>query len=140
MKQTHKLLLSTAFSFALLFGSATQTYAQDTKVWTGGCVGNAANETDVATIQGIECLVGNALAIGTTAVGIASFVMLLVGAFLYLTSGGNPKGTEAGQKTLTFAVIGIVVSLTGIIALNFISSFTGVDSIKIFQTQIDTVK
>lgn len=100
-------------------------------------MGDMSDETDVATIQGIECIVENALTIGTTAVGIASFAMLLVGAFLYLTSGGNPKGTEAGQKTLTFAVIGIVVSLTGIIALNFISSFTGVKTIKTFQIQVD---
>lgn len=136
MKQTHRLLLTTSLSLVLLFGSASQALAQDTKVWTGGCIGDLADERDVATIQGIECIVENALTIGTTAVGIASFVMLLVGAFLYLTSGGNPKGTEAGQKTLTFAVIGIVVSLTGIIALNFISSFTGVKTIKTFQIQV----
>lgn len=121
-----------------MFGSASQTYAQDTAKWSGGCVGDQAGENDVATIQGVECLVNNALTIGTTAVGIASFVMLLVGSFLYLTSGGNPKGTEAGQKTITFAIVGIVVSLTGIIALNFISSFTGVKQIKTFQIQINS--
>lgn len=136
MKRTHKFLLTTLLSVSLFFGSTSSAFAQDTKLWTGGCVGDTARDSDVATITGIECLVNNALTVGTTAVGIASFVMLLVGAFLYLTSGGNPKGTEAGQKTLTFAIIGIVVSLTGIIALNFISSFTGVKSIKTFQIQI----
>lgn len=137
MKQTHKLFLTAALSLTLFVGSTSSAFAQDTKTWTGECVGDVAGDSDVATLTGIECLVGNALTIGTTAVGIASFVMLLVGAFLYLTSGGNPKGTEAGQKTLTFAVIGIVVSLTGIIALNFISSFTGVKTIKTFQIRVD---
>ena len=111
----------------------SQAYAQNTTPWTGVCIDNSNPDVgDVATIQGIECLVGNFLSIAVTAVGIAAFVMFLVGSLLYLTSGGNPKGTEAGQKTITFAIIGVVVSLTGFIALNFISTFTGVQSIQTF--------
>ena len=108
----------------------SQTYAQNTTAWSAPCVDSA--NPDVATVQGAECLVKNVLSIAVTAVGIAAFVMFLVGSLLYLTSGGNPKGTEAGQKTITFAIIGVVVSLTGFIALNFISTFTGVQSIQTF--------
>lgn len=116
--------------------SPQPVFAQNTTPWSTPCIDSS--NPDVATVQGLECLVRNILNIAVTAVGIAAFVMFLVGSFLYLTSGGNPKGTEAGQKTITFAIIGVVVSLTGFIALNFITTFTGVESIKTFT--LDTEK
>lgn len=128
------------FAFLIAFSvSVSPVYAQNTSEWTKinpKCVGKGTNEQDVATLVGIECVVSNILAIAVTAVGVASFVMLIVGALLYSTSGGNPKGTETGQKTITAAFIGIALSVSGFIALNFISSFTGVESIKTFQIEL----
>lgn len=141
MKQIISKVFSIALFLLILFAVIgivlpQPVFAQNTTPWSGVCIDNT--NPDVATIQGIECLVRNVLNIAVTAVGIAAFVMFLVGSFLYLTSGGNPKGTEAGQKTITFAIIGVVVSLTGFIALNFITTFTGVESIKTFT--LDTEK
>ncbi len=141
MKRIISKIFSTTLSLFIMLAvisivSPHPVFAQNTTPWSGSCVDT--NNPDVATIQGVECLVRNILNIAVTAVGIAAFVMFLVGSFLYLTSGGNPKGTEAGQKTITFAIIGVVVSLTGFIALNFITTFTGVETIKTFT--LDTEK
>ena len=140
MKRSFLKLLSTIFSLLILLAVIgivipQPVFAQNTTPWSGVCIDSS--NPDVATVQGLECLVSNILNIAVTAVGIAAFVMFLVGSFLYLTSGGNPKGTEAGQKTITFAIIGVVVSLTGFIALNFISTFTGVQSIQTFTLDIE---
>lgn len=91
----------------------------------------------VATIKGIEALVANVLAVFTTIIGLASFVMLIVGAFMYLTSGGNSKGTEAGKQSITYAIIGIVVSLMAFFILQLIANFTGVDAILDFNLGIE---
>lgn len=91
---------------------------------------------DVATIQGLECIVANVLAVATTAIGLVAFVMVVVGAFSYLLSGGNSKGVEAGKQSITYAVIGIVVALLAYFVLNLISEFTGVRSILFFNLNI----
>ena len=70
----------------------------NTTPWSGSCVDT--NNPDVATIQGVECLVRNILNIAVTAVGIAAFVMFLVGSFLYLTSGGNPRHRGWAKRLL----------------------------------------
>lgn len=87
----------------------------------------------VATIQGIECLIANVLSVAITLIGVTGFVMMIFGAFRYLISGGNSKETESAQKTLTYAVIGLVVALSSFIILNLIVQFTGVEQILNFS-------
>ncbi len=107
---------------SLLFASPVS--AQVTREWSGVCV-----DGDVATIQGFQCLVGNVLQIGVAGVGLAGFVMMIIGAFKYLLSGGNAKGIDEGQKTMTYAVGGLILALSAYFILNIIADFTGVQSI-----------
>ncbi|MBP7875371.1 hypothetical protein KA012_00050 [Candidatus Woesebacteria bacterium] len=98
--------------------------------WTGACVGGsteAGREPDVATIQGLECLLANVLNVFIALIGLAAFIMIIVASFRYLLSGGNTKGTEQARNTLTYAIVGIIVSLSAFIILNLLSAFTGVD-------------
>ena len=109
------------------------------QTWRGTCV----SEDGVATIQGLRCLIANILSIAITGIGFAGFIMLIVGGFRYLTSGGNSKGTETAKNTITFAVIGLVVALSSFVILNLIAEFTGVKTILNFiipeaGTTIDT--
>ncbi|HKY74407.1 MAG TPA: hypothetical protein VJ246_03800 [Patescibacteria group bacterium] len=136
MKRLFTSLLVVLVLLLPILSFASPAFAQDTG-WSGACI-DEKNPT-VATLQGIECLVVRVLNIGTTMIGLAAFIMLIAGAFMYLTSGGNPKGTEAGQKTITFAIIGIAVALTGFIVLNFISSFTGVKTIQNFTLDVGNI-
>lgn len=98
--------------------------------WGGVCVGGA--EQDVATIQGFECLLANILTVFIALIGLAAFVMVLVGAFRYLLSGGNTKSTEQARSTITWAIIGIIVALSAFIILNLLSAFTGVKLTEFF--------
>lgn len=80
-----------------------------------------------------ENVVTSLLALG----GIVLFLMLLSGGFKYLTSGGDPKATESAQKTLTYAIGGLVMLAGSFIILKIIGDFTGTDTIitnfKIFK-------
>lgn len=111
--------------------------------WSGVCVGGDASvmdgkAQDVATIQGIQCLVANLFSIIITVIGLAGFVMFVWGAFQWMLSGNNTKGVETAKQSMTYAIIGIVVALSGFIIINLIAAFTGVSVIKRFVIPSDT--
>ncbi len=111
--------------------------AAQTKAWEGDCIESFTDEAgkayDVATIQGLQCAVANVLSIAITGIGLVGFVMMIIGSFRYLLSGGNQKSTDSARQTLTFAVVGLVVALSAFIILNIIVAFTGIDSILNFD-------
>ncbi len=137
MKSNKKTFFLSYFLSLLSFFSvfAAPVLAQTT-AWSGRCVGGYDGTKDVATIQGIECLVTNILSIAITIIGIAAFVMFLIGSFQYMTAGSNTKGVETGKNSISFAILGIVVALASFIILRFLSQFTGVDTILQFNTQL----
>lgn len=82
-----------------------------------------------ATLQNLETVfesvVTTLLALG----GLTLFLMLLSGGFKYLTSGGDPKAVEGAQKTLTYAISGLVMLAGSFLILKIIGAFTGTDTI-----------
>lgn len=104
--------------------------AQGPQTWRGVCV--AGPDGDVATIQGFQCLIGNILSVAVTGIGLAGFVMLIVGAFTYQLSGGSSKSAETARNTITFAIVGLVVALSSFIILNMIAAFTGINAVTQF--------
>jgi len=89
-------------------------------------------QIEVVTIQGFECIVRIIFNLAIRLAGLAVFIMLLVGGFKYLTSGGDPKATESAQKTITYAILGLALLLGGWLILLFIKEFTGID-VTIFE-------
>jgi len=55
------------------------------------------------------------------------FIMLLLGGFSYLTAGGDPKANEGAKKTITYAILGLVMMIMAWFALQLIQAFTGVN-------------
>lgn len=112
-----------------LFPIVKQVQAQ-TKEWK--TISEHCVIDDVATIQGIGCLLANVLSVVLRLLGIAGFVMIVYAAFNLLMSAGNSQKVEESKKTITFAVIGIIVALSAFIIINLIASFTGVSLVKEF--------
>ena len=65
--------------------------------------------------------------------GAVFFVMLIVGGYKYITSGGDPKKTAEAQGTLTWAIGGLVFVALAYLILRFVAVFTGVNSILNFE-------
>lgn len=86
----------------------TPVFAQ-TQKWED--INNACQTDGIANLQGFECIFANILSIIIPLAGMAAFVVLIIGGFQYLTSGGDPKQTQKAQSTITAAVIGIAVIL-----------------------------
>jgi hypothetical protein len=62
-----------------------------------------------------------------TLAGLGAFIMLIVGGFMYLMSGGEKEATQKAQKTLTYAIGGLVVTLSAWIIMNFVGNFLGIN-------------
>jgi len=81
--------------------------------------------TNTATLQGFECIFANILKIIIPLAGLASFVILIVGGFQYLTSGGDPKQTQKASSTITGAIIGLAATMGVWFIFRFIAELTG---------------
>ena len=104
-----------------------QIVRAQTSEWSGICV--YVEDEEVATLQGFQCLLANILSVALTLIGIAGFIMLIVGSMKWLLSGGNAQHVEKAKNTMTYAVVGLIVALSAFIILNLVAEFTGIKSI-----------
>lgn len=81
---------------------------------------------DPAQIGDIVNILKNIISILAPVAGIAFFIMLLVGGFQFVTSGGDPKAAGQARSTLTYAVIGIILVVAAWLIIQLIADFTGV--------------
>jgi hypothetical protein len=84
----------------------------------------------IATIADLGGLFDRVVSYALGFAGIVLFILLIVGGFKYITSGGDPKAVEGAKKTLTSAIIGLVLILVSYLILVLISNITGVDITK----------
>lgn len=77
-----------------------------------------------AQLQDLEVVFARIIGIALPLGGLALIVMLIVGGFQYLTAGDNPKNAEQASKTLTSAVVGLVVLIGAWIILRTIEIVT----------------
>ena len=79
---------------------------------------NAAKGDDQQTdlVENIRVITNTML----FAIGIVAVIMLIVGGFRYIFSGGNSTNTTAAKDTILYAVIGIVVALLAYAIVNFV--------------------
>ncbi len=53
-------------------------------------------------------------------VGATAVIMVVVGGFMYITSGGNPQRTKSAKDTILFAIVGMVIALLAYGIVNFV--------------------
>ena len=54
------------------------------------------------------------------AVGALSVIMLIVGGFRYVISGGNASAVTAAKNTILYAIVGLVVAFLAYAIINFV--------------------
>ena len=54
------------------------------------------------------------------AIGFVSVIMLIIGGFRYVLSGGDSKNTTAAKDTILYAIIGVVVALLSYSIVHFV--------------------
>ncbi len=107
-----------------------------------GCVQDPTNSKNevvakgVATLECIPAVVRLAIDWLFIFAGIAALFFIFFAGFKFMTSGGDPKQVEGARKTLTFAIIGLVVILLSFAVINLISQLTGATCILNFGFNI----
>ncbi|MEK9147260.1 MAG: hypothetical protein AAB639_03620 [Patescibacteria group bacterium] len=89
--------------------------------------GSPVYAQDPAKIADIVDILERIIRLLAPAAGIAFFIMLLVGGFQFVTSGGDPKAAGQARTTLTYAIIGIILVVASWLILTVIKALTGVD-------------
>lgn len=113
---------------------AHPVYAQ-IRDWTDlpGCLVDG----DVATLKCFEVIAGNVLIVASAFIILVLFAMFIVGAFHYLTSGGNPERVKKAQSTLRYALIGLVLFLSAYLILRIIGTLFLQDPNALFIFEIE---
>lgn len=83
-----------------------------------------------ATLVKLEVIFANAISAVLALGGIILLLMLFSAGFGYLNSNGDPKAVEGAQKTMSYAVGGIVLLAGAFLFLKIVSIFTNVDVTK----------
>lgn len=83
--------------------------------------GTAPSNTPMAlTLQEIAL---NVLQVLLSIVGLLAIIMLVVGGIMYMTSAGDETSAGTAKKTITYAIIGLVVALVSLVIVVQIDSF-----------------
>jgi hypothetical protein len=120
----HKLstwLASGLMSLVLMLGLAAPALAQTAQqqINNGLCTGSNLEFTDNPTDQcaaagsdatsQINNIVHTIVNLLSAIVGIVAVIMIIVGGFRYITSGGNDTSVTSAKNTILYAIIGLVV-------------------------------
>lgn len=92
-------------------------YAQVNDWQSSGCMVDG-----VPTLKCFEVVFGNMLNIASSLIIVVLFIMLITGAFHYLTSLGNPEKLKKAQGTLRYAVVGLIIFIASFLILNVIDT------------------
>lgn len=83
--------------------------------------------TAPARLEDLDIVLESVISAALVLVATASLVMLVIGGFHYLSAGSSKEATARAQNTLTYAVFGLIISLSAWIILYILGRFLGVD-------------
>ena len=115
-----------SFAFATPTHAACNTRFLTFPTWYRGLVDGDCNvdmskaDNDIGIFAQILAI--NIIEILLHIVAYVSIAFIIVGGFKYITSAGSPDGNEKGRKTITNAVIGLIISIISIGIVNFVVS------------------
>ncbi len=87
-----------------------------------------------AAISDITSILQNIIKMLTPVAAMAFLAMMIIGAYKFITSGGDPKAAAGARSTFTYAIIGIILVIAAWLILLLISQITGRD-----VTQVNVV-
>ena len=86
-------------------------------------------EGDVATLACIPIVIKNVIQWALIFAGVVALFLIIFAGFKFVTSKGDPQEVDNAKKTLTYAIIGLLLILFSFAILNLISTVTGVGQI-----------
>mgnify|MGYP001179581724 CR=1 FL=1 len=84
---------------------------------------------DVATLACIPIVITNIITAALVFAGLIALGIIIYSGFRYITSRGDQAVVDQAKKSITFAIIGLVVIFLSFFIIGLISQITGVNQI-----------
>lgn len=85
--------------------------------------------TDVATLACIPVVINNVINAALVFSGVLALILIIYSGIKYITSRGDQTAIDSAKKTLTYAIIGLIVIFLSFFIVKLISTLTGVTQI-----------
>lgn len=85
---------------------------------SSACTGGTAAESSLTT------LIKNIVRVLSVIVGIVSVIMIIIGGFKYITSGGDSGNISSAKTTIIYALVGLVIVVLAQVIVRFVLSKT----------------
>lgn len=121
-------VLRVACASALLLGAPVAAFAQVDAIRRGVDAAAAPAGIQTTSCQGTQCivtLIGNAVNIALSFLGVVLLVYLLYAGFLWTTSGGESKRAGEAAVMIRNAVIGLLITVSAFAISGFVVSQLG---------------
>ncbi len=134
MFKLSKILLAGALAAILIIGAVAFTTARasaDTSSQDAVCSGvgialGPDGSCDTGSGDGgLGKLVSNVISILSIIVGVVAVIMIIVGAFKYITSGGESSNTAGAKNTIVYALVGLVIAALAQVLIHFVLTQAG---------------
>jgi len=86
-------------------------------------------EDGVATLGCIPVIIQNLISAALAFSGLVALVLFIYAGATYITSKGDPTKVENAKKTMTYAILGLILIFLSFFIIRLISTLTGVDQI-----------
>lgn len=88
-------------------------------MFTGAIVPDQ-NTINSQGINAIWPLLANIINLMLFAAGALAVIFVLIGAFQYVISSGNPQNTAQAKRTITYAIVGLVIVMTALVIVHYV--------------------
>lgn len=108
------------FNLVPVLVSAQEEEAPSTPEINQGAVVESLELDNIPSVQANDTTLNNILEVVFTIAGVLSVVFIVIGGFQMVLSAGDPTGVGQARRTILYAVIGLIVSLSAFIIVRFV--------------------
>ncbi len=73
---------------------------------------------DIPDITGIFCILVRLISVLLASVGGVALIILMLGGLRYMASGGDEKAITSAKAAITYAVLGLIITIGAVFAVN----------------------
>ena len=122
-----KLLLTVLYTLSLTLVPSLMLASAAHATGNGGLncgtqleFGESCPTTSTDGTDGVNKIVNLVITIFSRLVGVVSVVMIIVGGFKYVTSGGESAGVTSAKNTILYAIVGLIIVAVAQIIVHFV--------------------
>jgi len=122
-----KLLLTVLYTLSLTLVPGLMLASAAHATGTGGLncgaeleFGGTCTTQETDGTDGVNKIVNLVITIFSWLVGVVSVVMIIVGGFKYVTSGGESAGVTSAKNTILYAIVGLIIVAVAQIIVHFV--------------------